>query len=113
MGTAHQYLCGNCGHRFTASEDFDYGFLGEVITPVVCAEHGISEAEVGVNLACGDEMTPEILAKQSFPRRTCGKESPVGIEGRVPNALNRICNSMGKSLGTESIAAPIGKKVNR
>lgn len=33
---------------------------------------------MGVNLACGGEMTPEILAKQSFPAERAAKKAPLG-----------------------------------
>ena len=34
MATAAEYRCGDCGYQFSASENFSYGFLGEVVTPV-------------------------------------------------------------------------------
>ena len=54
MGTAAEYRCEDCGHQFGASEDFSYGFLGEVVTPVVCVEHGLGDADTGINVARGD-----------------------------------------------------------
>ena len=42
MGILHEYQCRECGHGFGASEDFDSGGFGEVITPVVCSVHGLS-----------------------------------------------------------------------
>ena len=32
-----EYRCEDCGHQFSASEDFSYGFRSEVVTPVVLA----------------------------------------------------------------------------
>lgn len=76
MGIAHKYVCRECGHPFSASEDFNCGMIGEVLTPVVCSVHGISDGGVGVNRMQGGEVTSEIRNKPSFPCQTCGVESP-------------------------------------
>lgn len=76
MGIAHKYECRECGHRFTASEDFNCGMIGEVFTPVVCSVHGIGGARVGVNLARGEKITSDIRNTPSFPCETCGVDSP-------------------------------------
>lgn len=76
MGTAAEFRCDDCGHQFSASEDFSFGFSGDVVTPVVCRAHGINEADTGINVAAGGRIGPEVRAKQTFPCRVCGVESP-------------------------------------
>ena len=76
MGTAAQYRCEDCEHQFSASEDFSYGFLGEVVTPVVCGEHGLHDAETGINVARGEPITLEDVAKPEYPCPLCGVPSP-------------------------------------
>lgn len=76
MGLAEYFLCGDCGHRFLAGEDFGYGMIGEVHTPVVCAEHGLISAPVGVNLVAGDRIEPVTLERPTFPCPMRGKDSP-------------------------------------
>ena len=76
MGKACEYRCSECGHQFSATEDFSCGFSGDVATPVVCRLHGLTSGETGVNLAAGGELTPALIAKQSFPCPDCGEESP-------------------------------------
>ena len=76
MGTANSYICGVCRHEFSASEDFSFGFSGDVVTPVVCARHGVVEADTGINIARGDVITAVDKAKPAFPCPECGKDSP-------------------------------------
>ena len=76
MGTAAEYRCEDCDPQFSASEDFSYGFLGEVVTPVVCGEHGLSDAETGINVARGEPITLEDVAKAEYPCPSCGVPSP-------------------------------------
>jgi hypothetical protein len=75
MGLLHDYVCDGCGHRFTATTDLDSGWSGDVVTPVVCSEHGIGSADVGINLAMREKITSEIQDRPRFPCPTCGVES--------------------------------------
>ena len=76
MGTAMEYRCKRCGHQFSATEDFSYGFSGEVVTPVVCAEHGLGDANTGINVARGDKITSADIAKAEYPCPQCRVSSP-------------------------------------
>ena len=76
MGTAAEYRCEDCEHQFSASEDFSYGFLGEVVTPVVCGDHGIYDADTGINVASGGKITSADIAKAAYPCPECGVPSP-------------------------------------
>ena len=76
MGTAMEYRCEDCRYQFSASEDFSYGFLGEVATPVVCGEHGLGDADTGISVTRGDEITSTDRAKAEYPCPRCGVSSP-------------------------------------
>ena len=76
MGIAAEYRCEDCGHQFGASKDFSFGFLGEVVTPVVCVEHGLGGAETGINVARGDKITSADRAKTEYPCPRCAVPSP-------------------------------------
>ena len=76
MGISVQYRCEDCEHQFSASEDFSCGFLGDVVTPVVCGEHGLHDAETGINVARGEPITLEDVAKAEYPCPSCGVPSP-------------------------------------
>jgi predicted RNA-binding Zn-ribbon protein involved in translation (DUF1610 family) len=76
MGTANSYRCEDCRHDFSASEDFSFGFSGDVVTPVVCARHGLVEADTGINVARGDAISSAVKAKAAFPCPKCGADSP-------------------------------------
>ena len=76
MGTSAEYRFEDCGHQFSASEDFSYGFLGEVVTPVVCGEHGLHDAETGINVARGEPITLVDVATTEYPCPSCGVPSP-------------------------------------
>lgn len=74
MGSAADYLCTACGYRaerVTANSDF--GFSGIVVTPVVCAQHGIMSADTGMNVMDGG---PSRRRKRKFPCPECGALSP-------------------------------------
>ncbi len=74
MGRGEQYRCVDCGHDFSASTDFSYGRLGEVFTPVVCPDHGLTSAMVGINVARG-ELLPN-PANPAYPCPQCGVMAP-------------------------------------
>lgn len=76
MGMAWEYRCADCGRQFSATEDFSFGFSGDVVTPIVCMVHGLTAGDTGINLAAGGDLGPEVIAKQSFPCSACGSESP-------------------------------------
>ena len=76
MGTATEYRCEDCGHQFSASEDFSYGFLGDVVTPVVCGRHGLHDAETGINVARGEPITLVDVGQAEYPCPSCGVPSP-------------------------------------
>lgn len=76
MGTAAEYRCDYCGHQFIGTEDFSFGFSGDVVTPVVCGEHGLCSGDTGINVARGDQITAEVRAKTEFPCEECRVESP-------------------------------------
>ena len=49
MGAASTYVCDLCEYRADfVTGDFDFGFLGVVVTPVICNEHGVVSAETGL-----------------------------------------------------------------
>jgi hypothetical protein len=87
MGTTHGYGCRLCGHHFRASDAFSYGFLGEVVTPVVCPEHGLVSAEAGFNVRDG-EWRPEIARKRKFPCPECGVKAPRWNGKTCPNCAS-------------------------
>jgi len=94
MGMGQFLLCGDCGHEFFATEAFNCGMVGEVSTPVVCPEHGLGSASVGVNLLEGGEIGPLVSARPTFPCSTCGKESPRWDEIACPKcAGNQLQNN--------------------
>lgn len=73
MGITRRYKCSNCGHEFEAVDDFDCGMSGHVVTPVVCAKHGIADAETGT-MAWDDDGI--MRSRGTFPCPECGTESP-------------------------------------
>jgi predicted RNA-binding Zn-ribbon protein involved in translation (DUF1610 family) len=75
IGRAVTYVCEECGHDFVAVDDFDFGMMGVVITPVVCPTHGLDSADTGVNLVEGGSIS-EVERLQHFPCPECGKEVP-------------------------------------
>ena len=74
MGTVEDFRCVDCGHEFTASGDFNYGRLGEVYTPVVCPDHGLNSASVGINLAKGERLPGE--PELAYPCPVCRVLAP-------------------------------------
>lgn len=75
MGTTEGYRREGCGYSFGAVGDFSCGFLGVVITPVVCPERGLVTAEVGANAVHG-EWLPEVNPKRKFPFPQCAEMAP-------------------------------------
>src|SRR5262245_13443565 len=74
MGRAAGYTCAECGYRAEfVADDFSYGFSGDVVTPVVCAEHGIISANTGINVIHGGLPAHR---KRKFPCPECGVLSP-------------------------------------
>jgi len=72
MGGACGYLCENCGYRAEyVTDDFDYGFMGVVITPVVCPDHGVQNADTG--LRAWDDGR-EGRRRDSYPCPECHQE---------------------------------------
>ena len=49
--------------------------MGDVYTTVVCPEHGIRDAEAGVNVAQGDKIS-SVESREKFQCPECGKKSP-------------------------------------
>ena len=72
MGSMQDYRCTNCGYEATASEDFAFGFTGEVITPVVCATHGLVIGETGLN---AQQRGWKSKRRKSYPCSVCGRSS--------------------------------------
>ncbi|HEY1840264.1 MAG TPA: hypothetical protein VGG53_08585 [Mycobacterium sp.] len=55
MGSAAGYTCSACGYRADGVvDDFSFGFRGDVMAAVVCAEHGLVSADTGINVMDGD-----------------------------------------------------------
>lgn len=75
MGSAAGYTCADCGYDFEAVDDFSFGFSGDVVTPVVCPEHGLVNTGTGINVARG-QWHPETERKKKFPCRECGAMAP-------------------------------------
>lgn len=74
MGQAADYGCPECGYRAEfVVEDFSCGFSGDVLTPVVCTEHGIISADTGVNVRDGEFPA---RPNQAFPCPECRAISP-------------------------------------
>jgi endogenous inhibitor of DNA gyrase (YacG/DUF329 family) len=74
MGIAGTYTCPHCGYSAEwVTADFDCGFSGDVVTPVVCAEHGIRGARTG--LKAWDDGWRE-ATRESYPCPECRAESP-------------------------------------
>lgn len=70
MGSAQDFKCSNCGAvAHHVSEDFDFGFSGDVTTPVVCPEHGIVQA--ATELRAWDEGWESNKAEH-YPCPECG-----------------------------------------
>ncbi|MCH9669011.1 MAG: hypothetical protein K0U80_14300 [Actinomycetia bacterium] len=76
MGTAAEYRCAHCGYQFSATEDWSFGFSGAVVTPIVCSEHGLAQADTGINVAAGGRIGPETTGKTRYPCPKCGADSP-------------------------------------
>ncbi|HEY5548994.1 MAG TPA: hypothetical protein VIL17_05315 [Coriobacteriia bacterium] len=75
MGSASGFICENCGAKVDfATPDFDYGFSAEVTTPVLCAEHGVQQADTG--LMAWDQGW-EQHKQMSYPCPECGQDSPL------------------------------------
>jgi len=73
MGSASGYVCDNCGAKVDfVTPDFDYGFSAQVTTPVLCAEHGVQQAETG--LMAWDHGWEE-HTRTSYPCPECGRDS--------------------------------------
>ena len=80
---AHDYLCENCGYEAEfVTEDFDCGMDGAITTPVVCAKHGLVQAETGLNYrdpdwdegVSGSYPCPRCKRQSAlWDRRTCPK----------------------------------------
>ena len=86
MGSGQDYRCTNCGHVAKGiSEDFDFGFSGDVITPVVCATHGIMSADTGLN---AQHDCWEAERKQSYPCPACRSESDLWDRRTCPWSTN-------------------------
>jgi DNA-directed RNA polymerase subunit RPC12/RpoP len=95
MGSASNYTCHNCGAKLEfITPDFDYGFSAEVTTPVVCAEHGVQQADTG--LMAWDRGWDE-RKQPSYPCPECGRDShlwdhrtcPVCGKRRMREDLNK------------------------
>ena len=74
MGRAAEYTCPECGYRADGIvDDFSFGFSGDVMVAVVCAEHGLMSAGTGINVMHG-EMPAH--PKQHYACPACGVISP-------------------------------------
>jgi len=50
MGSAGTYTCKHCGYSAEwVTADFDFGFSGDVVTPIACPHDGIRQVETGLN----------------------------------------------------------------
>ncbi|MGV9479368.1 hypothetical protein [Gordonia aichiensis] len=73
MGHASSYICGECDFRAEfVSGDFDFGFSGVIVTPVVCARHGVVSADTGLNAQDGDRVDDATRAAR-FPCPDCNR----------------------------------------
>ncbi|BCO83713.1 hypothetical protein MINTM011_20480 [Mycobacterium paraintracellulare] len=71
MGSAADYVCESCGYRASrVTRDFDYGFSADVVTPVVCHEHGIVTARTGLN-AWDDGWESQKRGEYPCPKCDC------------------------------------------
>ena len=89
MGISGTYTCPECGHATEeVTADFDHGMSGEVVTPVVCAEHGLQTAETG--LCARDD--PEWTSRRAnvYPCPECGAPAPLWDRRTCPH-----CGRMG------------------
>lgn len=87
MGTLLSYSCGNCGrHVEHVSEDFDYGFSGEVVVPILCEEHGVRQVQTGLN-ARAEDWRDHALSTYPCPR--CRRESPLWDHRTCPRCGER------------------------
>lgn len=98
MGMASRYRCGDCGHEFTAGEEFSFGFLGVVVTPIVCKTHGLVDADTGVNVAAGEEIRQEVMTKADYPCPECGVQCPRWDQRSCPNCSNAHLEFVGQIL---------------
>jgi hypothetical protein len=63
-------------------QSFDFGFTGDVVTPVLCEEHGIVEADTGLK-AWDDGWASQ--KRDAYPCPECGAASPVWDRRTCPN----------------------------
>lgn len=75
MGCSQDYLCKNCGYEAElVSETFDYGFSGDVVTPVVCPSHRIQQADTGL---CAQDEDWWSRRLEAYPCPVCRQDSPL------------------------------------
>ncbi|HEX7323253.1 MAG TPA: hypothetical protein VF299_10040 [Mycobacterium sp.] len=77
MGSASNYVCTDCGCvAECVTADFDYGFTGDVVTPLLCATDGIASARTGLNAMKVESGADATRSSRMFPCPVCDAMSP-------------------------------------
>jgi rubrerythrin len=88
MGSAGTYTCMNCGHTAEwVTADFDCGMMGDVVTPVVCREHGLRSADTGLSARLDPDWAER--REREYPCPECGGPSPLWDRRTCPACGHR------------------------
>lgn len=74
MGSASLHRCRSCGYETDyITPDFDHGMSAVVVTPVLCATHGVAIADTGL---MAWDMDWESQKADEYPCPECGETCP-------------------------------------